>query len=174
MKPFSIIVAFDASYGIGKNGQLPWSLPSDLKHFKTLTTALRDPSKKNAVVMGRKTWDSLPLKFRPLPGRVNLVLSRQEGLALPDEVIHAKTLDESLSRLSSAAIENVFVIGGAEVYAQAITHPSCQKIHVTHVAGDFACDAFFPAISRVFIPVSASEPCRENGIDFHFCDYFKS
>ena len=87
MKPFSIIVAFDSKYGIGKNGELAWHLPSDLKHFKEITTAVSNPVKKNAVIMGRKTWDSLPQKFRPLGGRVNMILTKEKNINLPPEVL---------------------------------------------------------------------------------------
>ena len=120
MRPFSIIVAFDAQYGIGKNGLLPWNLPLDLKHFKEISTTVADPSKKNAVIMGRKTWESLPERFRPLPGRVNMVLSRDKKLELPLGVLCSQSLDDALAQLFSVDIENVFVIGGAQIYVQAI------------------------------------------------------
>ena len=68
MRQFAIVVAFDSQYGIGKNGQLAWNLPSDLKHFKEITTTVVNPAKKNALIMGRKTWESLPQRFRPLLG----------------------------------------------------------------------------------------------------------
>src|SRR5271169_1690094 len=100
MKPFSIIVAFDSQYGIGKKGGLAWKLPLDLKHFKEITTTVADPAKKNAVIMGRKTWESLPPKFQPLPGRVNLVLSKEGGINLPSEVLSSQSLDEALKKLS--------------------------------------------------------------------------
>ena len=173
MKPFSIIVAFDSQYGIGKKGQLPWHLALDLKHFKEITTTVRDPAKKNAVIMGRKTWESLPQKFRPLSGRVNLVLSKEGNLSLPSGVLCPQSLDNALSQLSSPNIENVFVIGGAQIYAHAIAHPLCQKLYVTHVQGEYGCDAFFPLISRQFSLISASKQCQEQGISFQFSDYLR-
>jgi len=172
-RPFSIIVAFDAEYGIGKNGRLPWALPLDLKHFKEITTGTSSPSKKNAVIMGRKTWESLPEKFRPLPGRVNLVLSQEGRLVLPSGVLSAQSLDDALKQLSSPEIENIFVIGGAQIYAAAIEHPSCRRLIVTHVQGQHGCDAFFPPISRQFFPISASEQHQEAGISFQFSEYLR-
>jgi hypothetical protein len=73
---FQIVVAATRKLGIGKGGTMPWKLPGDIAYFKELTTRTADPAKQNAVVMGRKTWESIPPKFRPLPGRVNIVLSR--------------------------------------------------------------------------------------------------
>ena len=171
MKPFSIIVAFDSQHGIGKKGQLPWHLVLDLKRFKEITTTVTDPAKKNAVIMGRKTWESLPQEFRPLAGRVNLVLSKEGKLSLPLDVLCSQSLDHALSQLSSSNIESVFVIGGAQIYAHAIAHPLCQKLYVTHVQGEYGCDAFFPPISRQFFPISASEQHQEGGIHFQFLDY---
>ena len=157
MKPFSIIVAFDSQYGIGKNGQLAWRLSLDLKHFKDITTGVSNPAKKNAVIMGRKTWESLPQKFCPLPGRVNMVLSKEGGLSLPSGVLGAQSLDDALKQLSAPNIENIFVIGGAQIYALAIDHPTCQKLCVTHVQGEYGCDTYFQPISKKFFPISASE-----------------
>jgi len=173
MKQFSIIVAFDSLYGIGKEGQLPWNLPSDLKHFKEITSTVANPTKKNAVIMGRKTWESLPPRFRPLPGRVNLVLSRQGNFDLPPGVLSAQSLDEALNQLSSPNIESIFVIGGAQIYAMALEHPLCHRLIVTHVKGEYACDAFFPPISKQFFPISASEFSEEGGISFQFSDYLR-
>lgn len=173
MKPFSIIVAFDSQYGIGKNGRLAWELPSDLKHFKEITTAVSDPAKKNAVIMGRKTWESLPEKFRPLPGRVNMVLSKTKKIVLPSGALCSQNLDDALSRLSTSEIENIFVIGGAQVYALALEHALCQKLYVTHIKGEHGCDTFFPPISKNFFPISASEEHLEKGFSFHFSDYLR-
>ena len=173
MRPFSIIVAFDSQYGIGKNGQLPWALPMDLKHFKGITTTVTNPAKKNAVIMGRKTWESLPQKFRPLPGRVNLVLSREGKLNLPSGVLCSQTLDDALKQLSFPEIENVFVIGGAQIYTVALNHPLCQKLWVTHIKGEYGCDAFFPPISKQFFPISSSEEYQEGDIKFQFSDYLR-
>ena len=173
MRQFSIIVAFDSLYGIGKDGQLPWALSRDLKRFKEITTAVSNPTKKNAVMMGRKTWESLPEKFRPLPGRVNMVLSREGKLNLPPGVLTAKDLDGALSQLMDPNIENIFIIGGAQIYAQAIEHSLCQKLIVTHVKGEYGCDTFFPPISRQFFPISASEQYQEGEIGFHFSDYLR-
>lgn len=173
MKPFSIIVAFDSQYGIGKRGGLAWHLPLDLKHFKEITKAVTMAGRQNAVIMGRKTWESLPERFRPLPGRVNMVLSREGSLSLPSGVLTAPNLENALSQLSLPNIEGVFVIGGAQVFAQAIIHSLCQKLYVTHVQGNFSCDVFFPPIAKDFFPISASEQVEESGISFHFSDYLR-
>jgi len=173
MRPFSIIVAFDSQYGIGKNGGLAWDLPLDLKHFKQITTAVSDPAKKNAVIMGRKTWESLPPKFSPLPGRVNLVLSKTAKPNLLLDVLRSQSIDDALNQLSTSRIENIFVIGGAQIYAQVIDHTLCQKLYVTHVQGDYGCDAFFPPISKQFFPISASEYYQEHGISFQFSEYLR-
>ena len=166
-------MAFDSNYGIGKDGRLPWNLPSDLKHFKQVTLAVNDPSKKNAVLMGRKTWDSLPEKFRPLPGRLNMVLSRQGLTNLPHGVLNAQHLDDALKQISIPGIENIFVIGGAQIYSAALHHLYCEKLYVTHVQGEHGCDTFFPPISRQFIPISSSEPALENGLTYQFTEYLR-
>ena len=174
MKSFSIIVAFDSGYGIGKNGQLPWRLSSDLKHFKQVTMSVADPSKKNAVIMGRKTWESLPEKARPLPGRLNVILTRKTPSDLPREVVFTSSFDIALNKLDVHEIDNVFVIGGAQVYAEVINHPLCQKIWVTHIKGKHDCDVFFPPISRSFLLISASEEQEEDGICFQYSEYLRS
>ncbi len=173
MRPFSIIVAFDAKYGIGKNGRLAWDLPSDLKYFKEITTRVSHPSKKNAVIMGRKTWDSLPPKYRPLPGRVNVVLSHSAVLDLPAGVHAAQSLEQAIALLPAAEIEDIFVIGGSQIFSLALAHPSCLRLYVTHVQGDFACDVFFPAISLQFMLISASENLMENGTSYQFSIYMR-
>ena len=73
---FQLVVAATRKLGIGKHGSMPWKLPGDMAYFKELTSKTADSSKQNAVIMGRKTWESIPLKFRPLPGRINVVLTR--------------------------------------------------------------------------------------------------
>src|SRR3989338_7373825 len=137
MKPiFSIIAAVDKDFGLGKGGTLPWQLPADMKHFKTLTTAAL-PGKKNAVIIGRKTWDSLPAQFRPLPGRVNLVLSRNDNLKFPQGVLRAGGLEQALDLLAeeilSKIVESVYVIGGAQIFQQAIVRQECHKIYLTQI-----------------------------------------
>ena len=86
MKFNLIVAACGKSLGIGNNGQLPWRLQSEMKHFATTTKTTQDPGKQNAVIMGRKTWESIPLKFRPLKNRLNIVLSRQCDYPLDNQV----------------------------------------------------------------------------------------
>ena len=98
--------------------------------------------------MGRKTWESIPSKFKPLPQRLNCVLSRNSSLVLPENVFKARGLTEVLQRLGNDyedILENVFIIGGAQVYQEALQHTACQKIYLTQIEKDFLCDTFFPA-----------------------------
>ena len=86
MKINLIVAACGKSLGIGLNGELPWRLKSEMKYFSETTTKTKDPSKINAVIMGRKTWESIPMKFRPLKNRYNIILSRQANYSLNTEV----------------------------------------------------------------------------------------
>ena len=175
MLPFDIIVAQDLNSGIGKSGQIPWHLPGDMRHFKDVTLRTQSLLKKNAVIMGRKTWESLPDKFRPLPGRVNLILTHNKKLIFPPGVLHADNLDSALLTLSSnkyrELIETVFVIGGAQVYQAAIKHPRCRNIYLTQVLQEFDCDANFPPVPENFRQVSQSSHFLENSVEYYFTEY---
>lgn len=170
MKPFSIVVAVDGKNGIGKAGGLPWHLPADMKHFKNITT---HNLSQNVVVMGRKTWDSIPPKFRPLPQRLNVVISRQKDLSLPDGVILAKSLNNAIELIEEKGSRagETFVIGGGQIFQEAVLSPFCRKIYLTRVENDFSCDTFFPDISRDFTETDRKGPVVENGIPLFFCEY---
>jgi len=173
MKEFSIIVAMDQGRGIGKDGGLPWHLSSDLKHFKEVTVGF-DDNKKNVVVMGRRTWESLPERFRPLPGRLNVVLSRQNTLALPEGCLAFSSMESALNFLDARAdIARVFVIGGAHIYEQALKFPQCRTLYVTEINDMFDCDVFFPEIPDDFQKCSQSDCFSENGRSFCFVTYQK-
>lgn len=167
-RSFDIVVATDLKRGIGKGGTLPWRLPGDLKRFRELTTKVDVPGHRNAVIMGRKTWESLPEKFRPLPGRLNVVLTRKHDYDLPEDVLRAESIDDALERLQTVPVESCFVIGGGEVYANAVKHPDCKFIHLTQVNGTFDCDTFFPIYMNEFAEVSRSDIRREDGIEYCF------
>lgn len=154
----------DENRGIGKDNQLPWHLSADLKHFAATT-------KGGTVIMGRKTWDSLPVAYRPLKDRLNIVVSRAE-LSLPDGVLLAHSLDEALELAEQhGADRKAFVIGGAMLYAEAIEHPACKELNLTEVEGSVDCDAFFPQIPAGFKMKTVSDEMEEKGITFRFVTY---
>ncbi len=176
--PFSIIVAVDKDFGIGKNGALPWNLPGDMKHFKEVTTRAHGEGLINAVVMGRKTWESIPEKFRPLPGRLNIVLTRDILYSLPAGVLKASSLDEALQILEvckpPVKIGKVFVIGGAEIFNLAVNHPQCHEIFLTHIQQSFGCDCFFPRLPVSFKEISRETPAAKDAADYFFATYYRS
>lgn len=167
---FSIIVAMDEKRGIGKNGDLPWRLPEDLKHFKNITIATDHSECNNVVIMGRKTWDSLPLSFRPLPDRLNIVLSRNPDYDLNDAIV-CDHLDKALSlcenKTQEGIVDQVFVIGGGVLFEQAVQDSRCEKLFVTEINADFACDTFFPMIPLDFVEESCSD--RQVSGDLTYC-----
>ena len=170
MKKFSIIVAFDEARGIGKAGLLPWHLPADLKHFKEITTAPQGAA-SNVVIMGRKTWESIPDKFRPLPGRLNVVITSQPGYVLPQGVSRASSLDHALEMVCAhedKKFGEIFVIGGAQVFLEAIHHSLCQRIYLTRIQGRYDCDVFFPEIPKKFSETESSRKFEENKKIFSF------
>lgn len=168
---FSIIAACDAKHGIGKQGTIPWNLKPDMEHFRSVTVGHSPSGKQNAVIMGKTTWLSLPEKFRPLPNRLNIVLSF-DPLELPDGVRLAATLDEALHIASQdQAVNEIFVIGGGSVYAQTIQDPRCQTVYLTEVDHDYECDTFFPTIPGGFVRSVGHEDVTPEGITYRFVRY---
>lgn len=128
----SIIVATDERGAIGRGGGLPWRLPDDLKRFKALTMG-------KPIVMGRKTWDSIG---RPLPGRHNIVITRQGGFAVPGVTVVA-SFDDALAAVGD--VPEVCIIGGAEIYRLAL--PRAELIHLTRVHAAVDADTYFPPLA---------------------------
>lgn len=153
--PITLIVAMDAARGIGIDNRLPWHLPQDLAHFKRTTSG-------HTIIMGRKTFDSIG---RPLPNRRNIVVTRN-----PDW--HASGV-ESVTSLADAlqltASEDAFVIGGAQIYIQAL--PLAQRLIITEIAKQFACDAFFPPLITSEWQETAREPQHGPEFDYAFVEY---
>ena len=167
-----VVAAAKTSLGIGKNNDMPWNLPSELRNFKKLTSATAESSNRNAVIMGRKTWESIPEKFRPLSGRLNVVLTRnQSNLDVPKDVVLASGLDEAIDKVNEMGpqIEKMFVIGGGSIYSQVINDSRCNRIYLTEVNTDVECDTFFPNFRELgFECFSTSEPRQENGVSFQY------
>ena len=132
----AIIVGISRENAIGVKGKLPWNLPEDLEHFKQLTMG-------QTVIMGKNTWLSLPEKVRPLPGRINLVLSDVPFEAKGAQVYY--TLEEVLKAGKETGKE-VFIIGGAMLYKTAM--PFCDTLHISHVKRNVNGDTFFPEIKE--------------------------
>lgn len=169
---FSIIAAVDRAHGIGKKGGLSWYLKGDLKHFSEVTKAVSKDGYQNAVIMGRKTWESLPEKFRPLPGRLNVVVTH-ETWNMKHGTVAVDSLDAALLEVEKPEykIERAFVIGGGQLYAAAIKHPVCERLYTTEVDGEFGCDIFFPEIPDEFVKEKTGEWQEENGISYRFTEY---
>lgn len=170
MRHFDVIVAAEATRGIARDGDLPWRLPGDTKHFMRTTSQTRDPLAENAVIMGRKTWDSLPARWRPLPSRKNVVLSRAQSLPLPASVLQYSSLGQALDALEAgpeaARIESVFVVGGGMIYREAILMAECERIIYTRIHGEFVCDTFFPEFEDRYRLESVIGAGEDHGIRY--------
>ncbi len=158
-----LIYARAANGVIGHHNAMPWHLPEDLAHFKQLTGG-------NAVVMGRKTWDSLPERFRPLPGRSNIVVTRQADWQAPG-ALRASSLEDALA-LAAQHSTDVWVIGGAQIYAQAL--PLADAVEVTEIAQDFEGDAYAPTLGNEWLQASRSEAVSRTGLPYAFVRYVRA
>lgn len=155
-----LIYARAANGVIGLNNTMPWHLPEDLAHFKQLTSG-------NPVVMGRKTWDSLPERFRPLPGRTNIVVTRSSDWQA-DGVLRAGSLEEAL-HVAAQHGDTVWVMGGAQIYAQAL--PLADAVEVTIIDQDFEGDAYAPPLDAEWKEVSRQDLVSAKGLPFSFVRY---
>lgn len=132
----SLIVAMDKNRGIGKNNDLMWHLPNDMRFFKETTA-------HQIVVMGRKNYDSIPDKYRPLPNRKNIILTRNSDFKAEGcDVFYA--LDDALGAYANESEKTIFIIGGGQIYTLALEEREVDEMFITHIDGDYDADTFFP------------------------------
>ena len=137
-----IIVAIAANYGIGKDNDLLWRLPADMKFFTENT-------KNNVVIMGRKNWDSIPDKYRPLPERINAIVTRNSEYKNDDAAVF-NAVEDAIKYYSTEeyADKTIYVIGGGEIYNYALENSLVDEMLITMVQEDFEADTFFPEINE--------------------------
>ncbi|KAM5329568.1 dihydrofolate reductase isoform 2-T2 [Glossophaga mutica] len=178
-RTLNCIVGVSQNMGIGKNGDLPWPrIRNELRYFQKMTTTTSAEGKQNLVIMGRKTWFSIPEKNRPLKDRINVVLSRE--LKEPPKGAHflARSLDDALNLIEEPELANkvdmVWIMGGSSVYKEAMNKPGHLRLFVTRIMQEFESDTFFPEIDleRYKLlpeyPGVVSDVQEENGIKFKF------
>jgi len=136
----ALIVAIDSERGIGKNNDLMWHLPADMQFFKETT-------KGQIVIMGRKNYDSIPEKFRPLPGRLNVVLTRNSDFTAENCLVF-HSLEDCFSHFENETERTLFIIGGGEIYERALSSGKVREMYITKVNGTFDADTFFPAFDE--------------------------
>ena len=155
----TLIAAVARNGVIGRDNRLPWHLPADLKHFKALTTG-------HAVIMGRKTWESLPEKFRPLPGRQNIVVTRKAGYAAAG----ANVVTSLADAVAAAGGSDAVVIGGAELYVAAL--PLADRLQLTEIDADYEGDTWFPPRDpRQWRETARDAQRDEAGLGYAFVTY---
>lgn len=135
----SIIAAVAEFYAIGKDNDLIWRLPRDMKFFTQKTTG-------HHVIMGRKNWDSIPAKYRPLPNRTNIVITRREDFKA-DGCIVVNSLEAGIEIARNAGDEEAFIIGGGQIYKLALDDKLVDTMYITWVHEKFDADTFFPTIN---------------------------
>jgi len=155
MPEIVIVAAVARNRVIGKDNRLLWNIPEDMAHFKALTAG-------HTVIMGRKTWESLPPRFRPLPGRRNIVITRQADYAAPGAEL-ADSLENALKLASTATI--AFIIGGEQIYTQAMA--VADRLEITEVDQEHEGDAWFPEIAAV----DWEKTAKTEGAGFAFLSY---
>ncbi|XP_060080827.1 dihydrofolate reductase-like isoform X3 [Ylistrum balloti] len=179
----NLVVAMCNSRGIGINGKIPWRLRKDMEVFKKITTETKDPDKNNVVIMGKKTWLSIPEKFRPLPKRINIVLSRNM-IETPSGAYLARSFKEAVAMVTGKGdfaekVENVYIIGGSSVYKEAMDFQWPCRIYLTRVLADYDCDTYLPEFDlNKFKKLQHCEDVpairmTENGVEFEFEVYDK-
>lgn len=157
-----LIYARAANGVIGKDGVMPWHLPEDLAHFKRTTLG-------HPVIMGRKTWQSLPARFRPLPGRTNVVVTRQQDWAV-EGVRTAHSLAEAVAQCGQ--VPDAWIIGGGEIYAQAL--PLASTAVVTEIEASYEGDAYAPQFGPNWRETGRERHVSSTGLKFSFVSYINT
>eukprot|EP00727_Mastigamoeba_balamuthi_P006708 m51a1_g2658 putative bifunctional dihydrofolate reductase-thymidylate synthase (511) ;mRNA; r:639655-641657 len=168
--PFEIVVAKDEGNGIGLKGTLPWDIPREKRFFRQLTTSTSNPFNINAMVVGYRTWKSMPPVA--MTARVCVVVTRSAehaAEAVAAKCLAAPSLDAALATIEPRDdIEHVYVIGGAVLYEEALKHPLLEVVHLTRIAARYEADTFFPDLDlTVFELASKTEQIEDRGVRFH-------
>ncbi len=145
-----LVVAFDSSRGIGRDGEIPWRIKGEMGWLSRFTKGTVDSNKRNALLMGRKTWDSLPKK--PLPDRCHCVVSRNPPETVDfDDTFYFQTVSDAKYFIdNNDEIESTFIFGGSDIYAKALEDDIVDTLVITEIPGDYDCDVFFPSIPNKF------------------------
>ncbi|XP_053147208.1 dihydrofolate reductase [Hemicordylus capensis] len=184
VRSLNAIAAVCQNMGIGKDGQLPWPpLRNEFRYFQKMTKTTTQEGKQNVVIMGKKTWFSIPEDKRPLKDRINIVLSKELKEAPKGAHFLARSLAEALKLLESSELESktdmVWIVGGSTVYKAAMDEPIHQRLFVTRILCEFESDTFFPEIDLEkyrLLPGYPGVPAdiqEENGIQYKFEVYEK-
>ena len=169
-----LIVAFCKNRGIGFKNRLPWELSGDMKMFKHLTIGKGN----NAVIMGRRTWLSLPIKNKPLPKRENIVLTTKtpgyfNRTPNPYTPLFSPSLMEATKYCEKNKFDNVWIIGGSQLYKESLDNELIDTIYATEIEKEYKCDAFFPEIGNTFKLKQSSSVCFENEVIYNYKIYEK-
>lgn len=156
----SLIVAVSENHVIGKDNDLIWHLPKDMKFFKETTQG-------HFVIMGRKNLESIPHKYRPLPNRTNVVVTRQTSYEA-DGCIVVNSIEEALNKAKEAHDTEPFIIGGGEIYRLALENNLVNRIYLTRVHKNYEGDTFFPVLNEDWKVISSE---KHSADEKHSCDY---
>lgn len=171
-KNIYIIVAVDKNNGIGKDNKMPWHFKKEIEYFKDTTMETMEFGKKNMVIMGRKTWESIDEKYRPLEGRENVIISRNRDYKAEGATVYY-SLGEALKMADNMEeIENIFIIGGAQIFELAL--PIANGIYLTRIDKVYDCDSFLPEVPERYLktPERLGEE-TEKGVTYSFMFYPK-
>ncbi|XP_037082966.1 putative dihydrofolate reductase [Pollicipes pollicipes] len=168
LRKMNLIVAVASNGGIGKNNDLPWKLTKEFRYFVNTTRRLEDASKKNAVVLGRKTWESIPPTMRPMKGKINVIVTSQKDfVAEGKDVYVVHSLQEAQELLSTPpladTVETIWQVGGASLYQEAIEKKLVDKLYLTKIRKEYDADVFFPKYNEEDF-VEISDPHVPEGV----------
>jgi dihydrofolate reductase len=158
----SMVAAIGAkNRALGRNGDLIWKIPEDMHRFRRLTEG-------HPVVMGRKTWESLPEKVRPLPGRTNIVITRQPDYIAPGATVVSSVEDALAAAKEAPGAEHICILGGGDIFTLAL--PFTDRLYLTLIDEEAAGDSFFPDYENLFTKKVSEEMHQWEGITYHWVD----